>query len=380
MKEKRARLLIVDDDPAMLRAVERILAPAHYVVSCLSGETALQAFRENGFNVAIVDIRMPGMDGFELTRTIKKLKPQTEVILVTGSVSDLDDTLVRSVKERAGFFLTKLFSRAVLTSVVDRCLEIQRLETERDDLIRRLTEDLARARRYQRALLPKGLPRAYGPIRVAAAQVSCEAVGGDIYDVVPLPDERLLLMVADVVGHGVAAALVTGMIKTAITRTLQDAPELVPVARAVLESLAPLSQNRVVTMIVGLVDVRAGRLDYLNAGHPPALIWGAGRKPRTLDATTPLLSHGLGLGRQPVATVPFEPGDRLALYTDGMYEISDPAGNQYGRERLLKAMSSHRGSIEEVVAHSLEVSRKHAGGRPSDDDLTLLVAEHTASG
>ena len=104
MKETRARLLVVDDDPAMLRAVERILAPAHDVVSCLSGEAALEAFREDGFNVAIVDIRMPGMDGFELTRAIKKLKPQTEVILVTGSVSDLDDKLVRSVKERAGFF------------------------------------------------------------------------------------------------------------------------------------------------------------------------------------------------------------------------------------------------------------------------------------
>ena len=375
MKGSRSHVLVVDDDAAMLRTVERILSPAHEVRSCLSGETALEAFKDNEFNVAIVDIRMPGMDGFELTRAIKKLKPQTEVILVTGSVSDLDDKLVRSVKERAGFFITKPFSRAVLTSVVDRCLEIQRLERERDGLITRLTEDIARARRFQQALLPKDLPRAFGPIRVASAFVTCEAVGGDIYDVFPLPGERLLLMVADVVGHGVAAALVTGMIKTALVRTLRDQPDLEPAARAVLECLAPLSRHRVVTLILALVDVRARTLHYLNAGHPPALLLREGREPETLDATTPLLSFGLGLGATPTATIPFEPGDRLVFLSDGLYEVRSPGGEEYGRERLQRAIARRKGTIEAVVAGTMEAARRHARGRPPDDDQTLLVAE-----
>jgi len=298
-----------------------------------------------------------------------------EVVLVTGSVTDLDDKLVRSVKERAGFFITKPFSRAVLTSIVDRSLEIQQLELERDDLIERLTADLARARRYQQALLPKDLPRYYGPIEVAASHVTCEAVGGDIYDVIPLPDGQLLLVIADVVGHGVAAALVTGMIKTALNRTLRVQPELVPAAEAVHDALAPLSQHRVVTLILAMIDAEANTIQYLNAGHPPALIWREGAKPRTLDATTPLLSFGLGLGSQPVASAPFEPGDRIALYTDGLYEMRDPGGREYGRQRLLRALARHRGSIAEVTDGTMEVARKHAGGRPTDDDLTLLVAE-----
>ncbi|HET6277832.1 MAG TPA: SpoIIE family protein phosphatase [Candidatus Polarisedimenticolia bacterium] len=375
MKGSRSRIMVVDDDPAMLRAVERILAPVHEVRSFDSGQEALQALRGQEFNVAIVDIRMPGMDGFELTRAIKSEYPKMEVVLVTGSVTDLDDKLVRSVKERAGFFITKPFTRAVLSSIVDRSLEIQKLEIERDELIERLTADLARARRYQLALFPKDLPRFYGPIEVAASHVTCEAVGGDIYDVIPLPDGRLLLVVADVVGHGVAAALVTGMIKTALNRTLQTQPELVLAAQAVTDSLAPLSQQRVVTLILAMVDARGKTIQYLNAGHPPALIWSEGTKMKTLDATTPLLSFGLGLGAQPVASTPFQPGDRLALYTDGLYEMRDPGGREYGRERLLRALARRRGSIVEVTASTMEVARRHAGGRPTDDDLTLLMAE-----
>ncbi len=380
MKPSGKRILVVDDDPAMLRTVERILSPAHEVQGFESGKSALAAFEQQPFDVAIVDVRMPGMDGFEVTHAIKSTNPRTEVILVTGSVTDLDDKLVRSVKERAGYFITKPFSRAVLTSLVDRSLEIQSLEAERDNLIRTLTEDLGRARRYQQALQPKGLPRSFGPIRVASAYLPSESVGGDLFDVMPLGEHRLLLMVADVVGHGVAAALVTGMVKTAIGRSLQDKEGLVPMARGVIETLAPLGPHRFVTMFLGMIDVRRRTLDYVNAGHPPAFIWGGDRETRSLDATTPLLSYGIGMSPEPARKVPFGPGERLALYTDGLYEIRDPAGNEFGRERIAKTLVEKKGSLEELVAATTKVTKRHAGGRPPDDDLTLLVAEFGREG
>ncbi len=379
MKGQRGRILVVDDDPAMLRTVERILSPTHEVRGFAAGEPALQAVRQDPFDVAIVDIRMPGMDGFDLTRAIKAARPRTEVILVTGSVTDLDEKLVRSVKERAGFFITKPFSKSVLTSLVERCLEIRSLEEERDDLIRRLTEDLDRARRYQQALLPKGLPKSFGPLHVASAYTPCESVGGDLFDVLPLPQDRLLLMVADVAGHGVAAALVTGMVKTALLRSFQDQPGLVPATRAVLETLAPLGQQRVVTLILALADSRARTLQYVNAGHPPALLFRPGAEPRLLSATTPLLSFGIGLDAEPATTVPFGPGERLALYSDGVYEVRDPSGKEFGRDRLQRALAAHRGTLEEAIETTMADARRHAAGRPPDDDLTLLMAEFRAS-
>lgn len=379
MRGDRRRILVVDDDPAMLRTVERILAGAHEVRALLSGDEALRIIRQEPFDVAIVDIRMPGVDGFELTRAIKAARPRTEVILVTGSVTDLDEKLVRSVKERAGFFITKPFSRAVLTSLVERCLEMQDLEEERNELIRRLTEDLDRARRFQQALLPKGLPKSYGALRVAAAYEPCETLGGDLFDVVPLAGDRLLLMVADVAGHGVAAALVTGMVKTALLRSLQDQPGLVPAARAVLETLAPLGQQRVVTIILAQIDARRRTMRYVNAGHPPALLWTPGGATRLLGATTPLLSYGIPMDAEPEASVPFGPGERLALYSDGLYEVRDPAGNELGREKLLADLASRRGPIEPIVETVMGAARRHAGGRPPDDDLTLLVTEFSGA-
>jgi sigma-B regulation protein RsbU (phosphoserine phosphatase) len=283
--------------------------------------------------------------------------------------------MVRAIEERAFYFITKPFSKAVLTSLVAWCLEMQRLAEERDDLIRRLTEDLERARRYQKALLPQGLPRTFGALKVAAASQSCESVGGDLFDVIPLPDDRVLLMVADVAGHGVGAALLTGMVKTAVGRSLQERVGLEAAARAVLETLAPLRQSRIVTLFFGLVEGRARRLQYLNAGHPPAVIWRDGSDPRLLPATTPLLSFGINLGSDPVAAVPLNPGDRLAIYSDGLYEVRDPAGVELGRERVIAALTGHRGPIEAAVEALMDQARRHAGGRPPDDDLTLLVAE-----
>lgn len=375
MKPLHGRILVVDDEPPMLRTVERILAPTHQVRGFGSGEEALQAFRREAFDVAIIDIRMPGMDGFELTRAIKADKPDTEVILVTGSISDLDEKLVRSVQERAGFFITKPFSRAVLTSLVERCLEIRALERERAELVRRLTEDLERARRFQLALLPRDLPKSFGPIRVTAAHLSCDEVGGDLYDVVPLPEERLLLLVADVAGHGVAAALVTGMIKTAVERSLHDTVDLGAAAQAVLQTLAPLSQHRMITLFLGVADPRRRSLDYLNAGHPPALLWGADGGRESLDATTPLLSFGIPIAKDPVRRRPFGPGQRLALYSDGLYEARDPAGKEYGRERLIADLAGDRGKFDPLAGRVLQAARAHAGGRPAEDDLTILLAE-----
>jgi phosphoserine phosphatase RsbU/P len=384
VKPRSARVLVVDDDPAMLRTVERILSPRHEVHGFSSGEQAIEAVKKEPYDVAIVDVRMPGLDGFEVTRTIRSVRPRTEVVLVTGSVTDLDDKLVRAIEERAFYFITKPFSKAVLTSLVSWCLEMQHLAGERDELIARLTEDLERARRFQRALLPQGLPRTFGTVRAASAWVSTESVGGDLYDIVPLAGDCLFLMVADVAGHGVPAALLVGMIKTAIGRGLQDSMgqgqfDLAPAARAVLDTLAPLNTSRVVTAFFGIVDVPGRELHYLNAGHPPAALWRPGSSPRLLPATTPLLSYGLDLAKEPNATTPFVPGDRLAVYSDGLYEVRDPSGNEFGRERLIRVLTEGRGSIEQIVGKAMDETGRHAGGRPPDDDLTLLIIESMAA-
>jgi len=128
-------------------------------------------------------------------------------------------------------------------------------------------------------------------------------------------------------------------------------------------------------VFLGLLDPKRKTLHYLNAGHPPAVLWRPGREPRLLPATTPLLSFGIDLGREPTAKVPFEPGDRLGAYSDGLYEMRDPDGNEYGRERLNTTLTGATGTIEDAVRAAREATEAHAAGRPAEDDLTMFVVE-----
>jgi acyl-CoA synthetase (AMP-forming)/AMP-acid ligase II len=164
------------------------------------------------------------------------------------------------------------------------------------------------------------------------------------------------------------------MIKTALARVAQDGPDLAATATAVTDCLAPLGAQRVVTLFLAVVDARRENIEYLNAGHPPPLIWGGSAAPVELPATTPLLSFGLGLAREPVRRQAFGPGQRLAVYSDGVYEVRDPSGAEWGREPLVAVIQAAKGSIDEIARRILERSRTHAGGRPPEDDLTLRAA------
>jgi len=100
-----ARILIVDDDPGILRAVARILGRRHQIVSTASGEAALEEARALRPDLAIVDIRLPAMNGFEVTRALKAAQPDVEAILMTGNAEEPDETLIRAIDEGAFYFI-----------------------------------------------------------------------------------------------------------------------------------------------------------------------------------------------------------------------------------------------------------------------------------
>ena len=120
-----ARILIVDDDPGILRAVSRILGRRHHVVTAASGEAAVEEAQQLRPDLAIVDIRMPEMTGFEVTRGLKAAQPDIDVILMTGNAEEPDDNLIQAIDEGAFYFIQKPFDRRVLLALVNRCLELR---------------------------------------------------------------------------------------------------------------------------------------------------------------------------------------------------------------------------------------------------------------
>src|SRR5438876_759986 len=136
-----ARILVVDDEPGMLRAVERVLSDDHHVIATRLSREALSVADEFHPELAILDIRMPDLDGFELMTQLKARLPALDVILMTGSVDDLDEKLVRAIRSPAFYFIQKPFDREVLRTLVDRCVELRwRREDHRQNLKRLETE------------------------------------------------------------------------------------------------------------------------------------------------------------------------------------------------------------------------------------------------
>jgi sigma-B regulation protein RsbU (phosphoserine phosphatase) len=209
-----ARILIVDDEPTMLRSVERILSGEHEVRSSASPREALEIAREFKPHLAVVDIRMEGMDGFQLMNALKRFDEDVQVILMTGSVYDVDQKLIRAIREKAFYYINKPFDREVLRTLVDRCLELRTAEEANRTYVSHLEGQLAEVRAFQESMLPR--PRAgVEGFGIYSAHRPTVELAGDLYDYAAAGEGAVAVLVADVVGHGASAAMLTGIVKAA---------------------------------------------------------------------------------------------------------------------------------------------------------------------
>jgi phosphoserine phosphatase RsbU/P len=374
---KLARILVVDDEPGMLRAVERVLSEDHQVIGTRFSREALSLAEEFHPDLAIVDIRMPDVDGFELMAQLKARFPAIDVILMTGSVDDLDDKLVRAIRSPAFYFIQKPFDREVLRTLVARCVELQRRREEHRQNLKRLESEMAEARAFQQSLLPKPEAIVNG-VALCCRYTPCSAMGGDLYDYVAVPAGRTALLIADVSGHGVSAAMLTGIVKSAFHASHVDGFEPAAIVTRVSMGLAAFSPDRFVTLVAALISPDERQLRYVNAGHPPMVVWGNGRQPVWLGSTGPLVSPVLTASTWDVEAVPIDEGDRLLLYTDGVSEtLADEDGQS--RERFTSAIDRASEGGAALLDAILADIRGELAGRLQPDDLTLLTASVLAT-
>ena len=146
---KQSRILVVDDEPGMLRAVERVLSGTHRVIGTGSSRDAISVAVEFKPQLAILDIRMPELDGFELMARLKSQQPELDVILMTGSLEDQDEKLIRSIRGHAFYFIQKPFDKELLKTIVERCLELRWHREENQRHVERLKNELSAARVFQ---------------------------------------------------------------------------------------------------------------------------------------------------------------------------------------------------------------------------------------
>jgi sigma-B regulation protein RsbU (phosphoserine phosphatase) len=237
--------------------------------------------------------------------------------------------------------------------------------------------ELAMARVIQSSILPQSPPAARN-FDIAVRYLPARAVAGDMYDFLSIDDSRLALLVADVTGHSVPAALIASMVKVAFSSQLPNADQPGRVLGEMNRVLCGHFEGRFVTAACFFLDARSPVVRYALAGHPPPLL----RRARTGEIVE-LREGGLVLGLFPDASYPtsdiaFEPGDRLIVYTDGVTETRDSSGAWFGDRELQAFVAARRdGSAGAFVETFLAHLHRWSGhdGRPFDDDLTLLVVD-----
>src|SRR5262250_3964579 len=156
------RILVVDDEAGMLRSVERVLGQDYAVLSTPSSREAVALTKTFKPDLAILDIQMPEMDGFQLMEELQALDPELDVIFMTGSVHEIDAKLIKAIRNDAFYFLQKPFDRGVLLSLVERCLELRRLDRSNREHLQRMEKELSDARVFQQSLLPPELGKVGG--------------------------------------------------------------------------------------------------------------------------------------------------------------------------------------------------------------------------
>ena len=241
----------------------------------------------------------------------------------------------------------------------------------------RMEQELSLAGQIQASFLPDDLPEIPG-WQIAAALQPARQTAGDFYDVIPLPNGRFGIVIADVADKGMGAALYMALSRTLLRTYALEYHSRPDFAIKVTNRriLMDTDVTMFVTVFYGILDPRSGELIYCNAGHNPPLVLRAGDR----GETEPLTKTGMALGAMPGrswerGTVQIAPEDVLLLYTDGLTDAQNGAGAFFGRERLLETARAHVGcSAQEIQDALVQAVQAFAGEASQFDDITIVIA------
>jgi phosphoserine phosphatase RsbU/P len=369
-------ILVVDDSPTNLQVLIKTLnGTGHRILAAKDGPTALDIAKRTKPDLMLLDVMMPGMDGFEVCRKLKS-QPDTRNTLVIflsarGEVSDK----VSGLELGAIDYITKpIQGEEVIARVA---AHLSRLQLEREVRLSRdrLDRELAGAARMQRQLLPPTMPH-HPAIRFGSYYQTSRHAGGDYYDVLTLSGGRMGILVADVSGHGAPAAIVMAMIR-AVVHTYPGVPDDPPaVLRYINTHFQFLWETPMyATAVYGVLDPSRKTLRMSSAGHPLPMRVQRGGSVDSPSIETAMCLLWNVLGDIPCVEVPLQPGDRWAFFTDGITDRQSPDGTMFDPERLSAALARHGAGAPAAIVDAIigELDQFSAGQEPEDDQTLLVV-------
>jgi sigma-B regulation protein RsbU (phosphoserine phosphatase) len=380
MTPSDSSLLVVDDNEDNRYTLVQRLQRLGYadVATAVDGRQALALLRERPFDLVLLDVMMPEMDGYEVLEHLRADPRLRHVPVIMISAVDQIESVVRCIELGAEDYLAKPFNPTLLRARVGASLEKKRLRDAIAAALDRLERELRTAREVQLSMVPAEFPAPTParPVEIFATLEPAREIGGDLYDFFWGDDGRLYFAVADVSDKGAPAALFMARTKTMLrlVATLAPAAPDEIVARVNVELCLDNRYGMFVTLFFGVLDPVSGTLAYCNAGHNAPYV--VSRASGAVPVRGP---RGKPLGIRP--TFSYETGElRLApdaclfVFTDGITEAMDATGELFTEERLETALRSLAGEpAGAMVREVIGAVRAFAGSAPQADDIAAMA-------
>ena len=368
-------LLLVDDNPTNLQVLYQTLETTGCkLLVAKNGEAALSIAQKASPDLILLDIMMPGIDGFEVCRRLKA-DPATEGIPVIflSALTDTKDK-VQGLQLGAVDYVSKPFQPDEVIARVETHLTIHRLKREVEQKKDALEAELEAASDVQRRLLPKRLPEIAG-LKLAVSYETSLYAGGDYYDIAEMADNQWGFLMADAEGHSAPAAVMMAM-TCALFRSYPE-PPLDPgeLLYFLNQHMCKVAEPSFVTALYIVYDANHHTLKIARAGHPPPMIYRSSDKKAIEYPCSGVFPLGIDpYEKVPVIEAKLQPGDRILMYTDGITERFSMDGKTYGEERLLRQLEGD-GKLQpqELLGAIMKDVDAFAGDRPADDDQALLL-------
>jgi serine phosphatase RsbU (regulator of sigma subunit) len=374
---EKKTVLVVDDTPANLQVVNSILKDDYKIRIATSGAKALELVKLMPLpDLVLLDVMMPEMDGYEVCGRLKATKETQDipVIFLTGKIEAQDET--KGFEAGAVDYIHKPFSPSVVKARVHTHLVLRDAREQLAQQLISINQELEMAREIQLSILPQETPRIRG-LEIAARYIPMSSVAGDFYDFITVDEQHVGILVADVSGHGLPAALIASMLQVALTAQSAHASEPGRVLSGLNQVLCGKFRAHFVTAAYLFVDMEKHSISYAGAGHPPLLLWRMSK-----GSAIEVEENGLLLGHFPgesysVVQLPVESSDKAILYTDGIIEAMNPSGEIFGIDRFKRFLETNHalGTKEfcDALIDELSCWSERPKGNGREDDITLLA-------
>jgi serine phosphatase RsbU (regulator of sigma subunit) len=395
-----AKILVVDDKEANLRLIEGMLRVAGYtcVHSTTDSNQVCALHRENRYGLILLDLQMPGMDGFQVMEGLKEIEANgyLPVLVITAQPGHK----LRALEAGAKDFVSKPFDLAELRARVRNILEVRLLHLEAKNYSKTLEETvgeleasrevirlktleeqkkseqaLVLAQETQVSLLPHSLPQ-FENFRIHAFNNPTRYVGGDFYDFLQLSSREWMGVLADVSGKGMSAALLSSMVLGALSMEFRSGTQPQEVLNRLNQLLCEKSLPfQFVTLFLFLLSPDgAGR--FISAGHNPAYLFRSATGKIEELASDAYILGMFDFASYPSRTFHLDKGDILVVYSDGLTDAENPQEEMFGEARLLEIIQRESPSggcaVEQRFLKAIE---DFTQGMPQTDDITFVVVE-----